>query len=159
VERAPTLTRLTDGLNISALSQERGSMAGADDAGDHRWRPLERAVQAQRVGGGGGVLRSGGVLVLLRGLGAALAVEHALSRIALGLVEAGVGHLIVAGGETSGACVQALGITQLRIGPQIDPGVPWCHAVTPARPTGLQRALKSGNFGGADFFSRADTLV
>ena len=45
----------------------------------------------------------------------------------------GVGQLVVAGGETSGACVQALGITQLRIGPQIDPGVPWCHAATPQR--------------------------
>ncbi len=82
-------------------------------------------------------------------------VEHALSRIASGLVEAGVGQLIVAGGETAGACVQALGITRLRIGPQIDPGVPWCHAVTLSRPAGLRLALKSGNFGGTDFFTRA----
>jgi uncharacterized protein YgbK (DUF1537 family) len=82
-------------------------------------------------------------------------VEQALSRIALGLVEAGVGRLIVAGGETSGACVQRLGITQLRIGPQIDPGVPWCHAATPARAAGLHLALKSGNFGGTGFFSDA----
>jgi 3-dehydrotetronate 4-kinase len=82
-------------------------------------------------------------------------VEQALSRIALGLVEAGAGQLIVAGGETSGACVQRLGITQLRIGPQIDPGVPWCHAATPARAPGLHLALKSGNFGGPDFFHRA----
>jgi uncharacterized protein YgbK (DUF1537 family) len=86
-------------------------------------------------------------------------VEHALSRIALGLVAAGVGQLIVAGGETSGACVQTLGITQLRIGPQIDPGVPWCHAVTAACPAGLHLALKSGNFGGTDFFSRAFALL
>ena len=78
-------------------------------------------------------------------------VEKALSRIAAGLVAAGVGQLVVAGGETSGACVQALGITQLRIGPQIDPGVPWCHATAP----GLHLALKSGNFGSTDFFSRA----
>ncbi len=78
-------------------------------------------------------------------------VERALSRIAAGLVAAGVGQLVVAGGETSGACVQALGVTQLRIGPQIDPGVPWCHAAVP----GLHLALKSGNFGGTDFFSRA----
>ena len=82
-------------------------------------------------------------------------VEDALSRVAVGLVEAGVGQLIVAGGETSGACVQALGITQLRIGPQIDPGVPWCHAQTPHRAAGLHLALKSGNFGGTDFFQRA----
>jgi 3-dehydrotetronate 4-kinase len=86
-------------------------------------------------------------------------VEQALSRIAVGLVNAGVGQLVVAGGETSGACVQALGITQLRIGPQIDPGVPWCHAATPQRADGLHLALKSGNFGGKDFFSRALELL
>ncbi|MBK6864192.1 MAG: four-carbon acid sugar kinase family protein [Ideonella sp.] len=82
-------------------------------------------------------------------------VEEALSRIAVALVEGGVDQLVVAGGETSGACVQALGITQLRIGPQIDPGVPWCHARTPHRAEGLHLALKSGNFGGVDFFHRA----
>jgi uncharacterized protein YgbK (DUF1537 family) len=86
-------------------------------------------------------------------------VEQTLSRIAKGLVAAGVGQLIVAGGETSGACVQALGITQLRIGPQIDPGVPWCHAATPVRAAGLHLALKSGNFGGPDFFHRAFELM
>ncbi|MDP3610296.1 MAG: nucleotide-binding domain containing protein, partial [Rubrivivax sp.] len=80
-------------------------------------------------------------------------VEGTLARVAAGLVQAGVGQLLVAGGETSGACVQALGITQLRIGPQIDPGVPWCHAALPAG--GLHLALKSGNFGGPDFFTRA----
>jgi uncharacterized protein YgbK (DUF1537 family) len=82
-------------------------------------------------------------------------VEDTLARVAVGLVHAGVGQLIVAGGETSGACVKALGITQLRIGPQIDPGVPWCHALTPLRAAGVHLALKSGNFGGSDFFSRA----
>ena len=82
-------------------------------------------------------------------------VEAALGRVAAGLVDAGLGQLLVAGGETSGACVQALGITQLRIGPQIDPGVPWCHAARP----GLHLALKSGNFGGVDFFTRAFALL
>ena len=82
-------------------------------------------------------------------------VEDTLARIAAGLVQAGVGQLIVAGGETSGACVQALGITQLRIGPQIDPGVPWCHAAAP----GIHLALKSGNFGGVDFFQRSFSLL
>jgi 3-dehydrotetronate 4-kinase len=48
---------------------------------------------------------------------------------------------------------------QLRIGPQIDPGVPWCYAVTPARPEGLHLALKSGNFGGTDFFTRAFAVL
>jgi len=83
-------------------------------------------------------------------------VEDTLGRVARGLVENGVAQLVVAGGETSGACVQALGITQMRIGPQIDPGVPWCHAVAKAGgASGLHLALKSGNFGGTDFFTRA----
>lgn len=85
-------------------------------------------------------------------LGAAQAgalVEQALAAVARGLVDAGVGQLVVAGGETSGAVVQALGVTQLRIGPQIDPGVPWTHTGT------LHLALKSGNFGRRDFFTAA----
>jgi 3-dehydrotetronate 4-kinase len=89
-------------------------------------------------------------------LGAARAgalVEQALAAVAAGLVEAGVGQLVIAGGETAGACVQRLAVTQLRIGPQIDPGVPWCHTGT------LHLALKSGNFGGRDFFSRAFDLL
>jgi uncharacterized protein YgbK (DUF1537 family) len=83
-------------------------------------------------------------------------VEDALARIARGLVEAGVHRLVVAGGETAGACVQALGVERLRIGPQIDPGVPWCHADSPAAPDGgLHLALKSGNFGSVDFHTKA----
>jgi uncharacterized protein YgbK (DUF1537 family) len=80
-------------------------------------------------------------------------VEEALASIARGLVDMGVGQLVVAGGETSGACVQALGVEQLRIGPQIDPGVPWCHAQSDGR--ALHLALKSGNFGSTDFFTKA----
>ena len=82
-------------------------------------------------------------------------VERTLAGIAAGLVELGVGQLIVAGGETSGACVQALQVTQLRIGPQIDPGVPWCHAALPGLGRELHLALKSGNFGSVDFFAKA----
>ncbi|MBX3607548.1 MAG: four-carbon acid sugar kinase family protein [Piscinibacter sp.] len=96
-----------------------------------------RAVQAQL-----GVQRAGEL------------VERALARIAHGLVEAGVRRLVVAGGETSGACVQALGARRLRIGAQIDPGVPWCHAPDAAG-RGLHLALKSGNFGTVDFFDKA----
>ena len=81
-------------------------------------------------------------------------VEATLAAIARGLVDRGVGQLLVAGGETSGACVQSLGITQLAIGPQIDPGVPWCHAPRGAA-GGLHLALKSGNFGSDDFFTKA----
>lgn len=83
-------------------------------------------------------------------------VEQCIAAIAAGLVRAGVRRLIVAGGETSGACVQALGVSQLQIGPQIDPGVPWCFAGTQAAGgDGLWVALKSGNFGSEDFFTRA----
>ena len=83
-------------------------------------------------------------------------VEQALAAVARGLVRLGVRQLIVAGGETSGACVQALAITQLQIGGQIDPGVPWCHAAAPPSDAGgLHLALKSGNFGSPDFFTRA----
>ena len=82
-------------------------------------------------------------------------VERTLAQVAQGLVQRGVGQLIVAGGETSGACVQALQIAQLRIGPQIDPGVPWCHAALPGRQQAIHIALKSGNFGSDDFFTKA----
>jgi 3-dehydrotetronate 4-kinase len=83
-----------------------------------------------------------------------------LSSIARGLVELGVRQLVVAGGENSGACVQALGITEMRIGQQIDPGVPWCHADSNAADaSGLHIALKSGNFGTPDFFSKAFGLL
>ena len=84
-------------------------------------------------------------------------VEQALAAIARGLVELGVQQMVVAGGETSGACVQALAIEQLQIGPQIDPGVPWCHAHTPMGSVHI--TLKSGNFGTDDFFSKAFTFL
>jgi uncharacterized protein YgbK (DUF1537 family) len=84
-------------------------------------------------------------------------VEQALAAIARGLVQQGVQQMVVAGGETSGACVQALAIEQLQIGPQIDPGVPWCHAHTPMG--GVHITLKSGNFGTDDFFSKAFTFL
>jgi 3-dehydrotetronate 4-kinase len=84
-------------------------------------------------------------------------VEHALAAIAKGLVALGVQQLVVAGGETSGACVQALGITQMQIGPQIAPGVPWCFASSNGTP--IHITLKSGNFGTQDFFTQAFTML
>ncbi|WP_236580483.1 3-oxo-tetronate kinase [Rubrivivax sp. A210] len=87
-------------------------------------------------------------------------VEQALARIAVGLVEGGVRQLIVAGGETSGAVVQALGVDRMRIGPQIAPGVPWTAVesnLCPGEP--LHLALKSGNFGGTDFMSQAFVMT
>jgi 3-dehydrotetronate 4-kinase len=83
-------------------------------------------------------------------------VERALAAIARALVQQGVRQLVVAGGETSGACVQALGLQRLRIGPQIAPGVPWCYgAVGNAPQASLHIALKSGNFGDVTFFTQA----
>jgi uncharacterized protein YgbK (DUF1537 family) len=79
-------------------------------------------------------------------------VEGIMAKIARGLTERGVRRLVVAGGETAGAVVQALGVTGLRIGRQIDPGVPW--TVSLGEPA-IALALKSGNFGAPDFFLRA----
>jgi len=92
-------------------------------------------------------------------LGAANAgelVERCLARVAQGLVAGGVRKLVVAGGETSGAVVKALGVQLLRIGPRIDPGVPW--TVSLGDPV-IALALKSGNFGGVDFFAKALEMV
>lgn len=79
-------------------------------------------------------------------------VEAALASIARALHALGVRRFVVAGGETSGAVVQALGVRALRIGAQIDPGVP---ATVSIGSTPLALALKSGNFGGVDFFEKA----
>ncbi|MBR8131231.1 3-oxo-tetronate kinase [Burkholderia ambifaria] len=79
-------------------------------------------------------------------------VESTLAAIARGLRELGVRKFVVAGGETSGAVVQALDVKSLQIGAQIDPGVP-ATATIDAQPLGL--ALKSGNFGTVDFFDKA----
>ncbi len=91
-------------------------------------------------------------------------VEQTMGKITRGLVAYGVRQLVVAGGETSGACVQALQIDQMKIGGQIDPGVPWCHAqlapeLAAAGGAGLHLALKSGNFGTDDFFSKAFSML
>jgi uncharacterized protein YgbK (DUF1537 family) len=79
-------------------------------------------------------------------------IEQALASVAKVLVGAGVRKLVVAGGETAGAVVGSLGVRALRIGPQIDPGVPWTVAMDDP-PIAL--ALKSGNFGAEDFFLKA----
>ncbi len=91
--------------------------------------------------------------------GAGARIEAFWADVATGLVASGVRQLVVAGGETSGACCAALGIRQLRIGPQIDTGVPWCHAPAEAGRPALHVALKSGNFGAEEFFLRAFALL
>lgn len=79
-------------------------------------------------------------------------LEQAFASIARDLVSAGARKLVIAGGETSGAVVQALGVTGLRIGQQIDPGVPWTVSIGEPQ---LALTLKSGNFGAIDFFEKA----
>jgi 3-dehydrotetronate 4-kinase len=104
-----------------------------------------------------------GVAAVQQRLGTARAgamIERALAAVARGLVEQGAGQLVVAGGETAGACASALEIRQMQIGPQIDPGAPWCYAASPQAPWGgLHVAFKSGNFGSPDFFTRAFALL
>lgn len=84
-------------------------------------------------------------------------VEQFLAKTAIGLRENGVRRLIVAGGETSGAVVGALAPSALFIGREIDPGVPWTLTMGDGAPMAL--ALKSGNFGTADFFLKAWELL
>lgn len=83
-------------------------------------------------------------------------VERFLAEIARALPPLGFTRLIVAGGETSGAVVGALGVKALAIGPEIDPGVPWTRTLSG---TDLVLALKSGNFGSPDFFLKAWDLL
>ncbi len=84
-----------------------------------------------------------------------LAIEAATSTIAAELVSRGVRRLVVAGGETSGATVDRLGIAAFQVGPEISPGVPVLRAIG----TDMLVALKSGNFGGSDFFVRALAIM
>ncbi len=86
------------------------------------------------------------------------AIEQAMADIAEGLVQSGVRRLVVAGGETSGAVVDRLAIPGFLVGAEIAPGVPVLRAVG-AREGGMLLALKSGNFGGPEFFSDALGLM
>lgn len=80
-------------------------------------------------------------------------VENLFAKVAAALRNRDFTRLLVAGGETSGAVVNALGVAALRIGPEIDPGVPWTRSLGDEKPIAL--ALKSGNFGTDDFFLKA----
>ncbi|MGR9452811.1 3-oxo-tetronate kinase [Rhizobium leguminosarum] len=86
------------------------------------------------------------------------AIETATSIIAAELVGRGVRRLVVAGGETSGAAVDRLAIPAFLIGPEIAPGVPVLRTVGNAQGDMLL-ALKSGNFGGEDFFTAALAMM
>jgi uncharacterized protein YgbK (DUF1537 family) len=83
-------------------------------------------------------------------------VEQALGTIATDLAAKGASKFIVAGGETSGAVAEALGIKLLETGPKIDVGVPWMIS-NENHPKVL--AFKSGNFGEEDFFIKAMAML
>lgn len=83
-------------------------------------------------------------------------IEQTMGEIASALNHEGFNRIVVAGGETSGAVINALKIKTLSIGPEIDPGVPWT-ANTESNPIAI--ALKSGNFGGPDFFIKAIKML
>jgi 3-dehydrotetronate 4-kinase len=86
------------------------------------------------------------------------AIEQAMADIAAGLVQSGVRRLVVAGGETSGAVVDRLGIPGFLVGAEIAAGVPVLRAVG-ASEGSMLLALKSGNFGGPEFFGDALKLM
>jgi uncharacterized protein YgbK (DUF1537 family) len=140
----PLVLAANDGLVDEALAWARPRLAdGTVLIHATAEAPAVRAVQ-ERLG----AARAGAL------------VEDALSAIAVGLVRAGVRQLVVAGGETSGAVVQRLGVQRMVIGPQIDPGVPWTSVSTDAVDGAtLSLALKSGNFGSDDFFTKAFTML
>jgi uncharacterized protein YgbK (DUF1537 family) len=133
-----------DPLEIAAgATTAQGVVDWVSAAGDE-WPPLVyssadpaevRAAQEQL-----GVARAGEI------------VESLLAEAARLLLARGFTRFLVAGGETSGAVVAALGVGALRIGPEIDPGVPWTRAI--GAPD-VALALKSGNFGAPDFFLKA----
>jgi uncharacterized protein YgbK (DUF1537 family) len=164
------------GGHAAVLSGSCSAQSNAQVAHWMKSRPAFR-IDPLRLAGGedlaaaalawaGPLLASGPVLVYatagpgdVRGVQARLGaqragelVEQCLARVAQGLVERGVRRLVVAGGETSGAVVKALGVQVLRIGAQIDPGVPWTQSQGEPR---IALALKSGNFGAVEFFDKA----
>lgn len=159
-----TLAQVDHFLESNSLEHPRGFALDPQalaEGGDHLASAL--AFAREKLADGGPVLVTASaepqrVKAAQQALGTERAgrlVEEALGILASTLVAEGVGRLIVAGGESSGAVVSALGIRQLRIGEQIDPGVPWTQAPLPGRETPLSLALKSGNFGGEAFFTRA----
>ena len=86
------------------------------------------------------------------------AIEQAMAAIATGLVAHGVRRLVVGGGETSGAVIDRLGISAFQLGPEIAPGVPLLRSLG-GQDADMLLALKSGNFGGRDFFMRALAMM
>ncbi|MGB3406804.1 MAG: 3-oxo-tetronate kinase [Jannaschia sp.] len=129
-------------LAQGGLSDARTWLAAQDPAADKiiyaTAEPKAVALAQQALG----VARAGAL------------VEDALAQLARDAVAQGIGQIVVAGGETSGAVTRALDVDELRIGPEIAPGVPWCFAGN-----GVAVALKSGNFGTESFFADAFEML
>jgi 3-dehydrotetronate 4-kinase len=94
-----------------------------------------------------------GVAVPVLGQAIASAMADLVLKI---LEEQAVGGLIVAGGETSGALCRRLELGALRIGPNVEPGVPLCFSLGRFK---LPVVLKSGNFGSQDFYGKAFAAI
>ena len=84
-------------------------------------------------------------------------IEQTLAACAVAARDAGARRIIVAGGETSGAVTKALGVSQLDIGTEIAPGVPWTFCTSGGHRIAL--TLKSGNFGRESFFDDAQKVL
>ncbi|UWQ20773.1 3-oxo-tetronate kinase [Jannaschia sp. W003] len=141
--------RRAEGYRLDPVELSRGGLADARhwlEQQDPASGPIVYATAEPHA-----VARAQEVLGVAR---AGALVEKALATLAADAAGRGVGAIVVAGGETSGAVTTALGVTRLRIGPEIAPGVPWCFAAG-----GPALALKSGNFGEAGFFSDAFAML
>jgi uncharacterized protein YgbK (DUF1537 family) len=152
------ITRAQTVMPVFRLDPERVIADGAETARALGWAK-------ERLGNGPILIASSSTpdqvsaLQARRGRDAAgHAIEQAMADLAEGLVGAGVRRLVVAGGETSGAVVDRLGIPGFQVGPEIAAGVPVLRAVGSSSGEMLL-ALKSGNFGGPEFFADALELM
>ena len=135
-------------FEVDAFAIQKGSLSGGGLAGWARKQPASKPVLIYSSADPETVRR---IQDKLGRDEAGAMIERTLATAAKALVDQGFTRLIVAGGETSGAVVNGLGVTALEIGPEIDPGVPWTRAIG----HDLVLALKSGNFGAPDFFIKA----
>jgi 3-dehydrotetronate 4-kinase len=127
-------------LTVDAVADELWSLRARAPIAYSTAPPEQVAAAQQRFGGR-----------------AAQGIEQFFGQLASKLVEEGFGRLVVGGGETAGAVVGAIGIAELEIGPEIDPGVPAMRARHDGR--ALAIALKSGNFGAVDFYEKAVRIL
>jgi uncharacterized protein YgbK (DUF1537 family) len=127
-------------LTVDAVADELWSLRARAPIAYSTAPPDQVAAAQQRFGGR-----------------AAQAIEQFFGQLAVKLLEQGVGRLVVGGGETAGAVVNTIGIAELEIGPEIDPGVPAMLARCNGRALGI--ALKSGNFGAVDFYEKAVRIL